>query len=81
MDYDELVERLDRIEQKLDWIAARLTAPPMPPTPMPTDTLSPDEITAVSAGRTIQAVKLYRERTGVSLKEATDTVRAYGKRR
>lgn len=72
---DEHAERLDRIEQKLDRIAARLAAPPV------TDTLIPDEIAAVSAGRTIQAVKLYRKRTGASLKEATDTVRAYGGRR
>lgn len=78
MEDDKLVERLDRIEQKLDWIAAHLTAPR---TSMPTGALSPDEAAAVAAGRTIQAIKLYRERTGASLKEATDTVRAYGGRR
>jgi ribosomal protein L7/L12 len=74
MDDDELGARLDRIEQKLDWIASRLTAPPVA---MPAGSLSPDEVAAVSAGRTIQAISLYRERTGASLKEATDTVRAY----
>ncbi len=39
--------------------------------------LTQEEIQALLDGRKIQAIKLYRERTGAGLKEAKDAVEAY----
>jgi len=50
-----------------------------PPTGEPADSSSEAEIVALlQQGRKIKAIKLYRERTGVGLKEAKDAVEAIG---
>ncbi|WIV54668.1 hypothetical protein [Amycolatopsis nalaikhensis] len=62
-----LGKRLDRVERKLDAIAAHLGV----------TTAEPDipEVTALlRQGKKIQAIKVYRERTGADLKEARDAV-------
>ena len=63
-------------------LAPRLAPPPpayAPPRPNfaadePPDATFEDEIRRLAAGNLISAIKLYRERTGCSLKEAKDAV-------
>lgn len=61
-----LARRIDRVERKLDLLLDKLGAGPQ------------DEWAGVrdllAKGRKIEAIKLYRERTGAGLKEAKDAV-------
>ena len=50
-----------------------LDAPEVQPTGIPS-ALEAELISTVKAGRRIEAIKLYRERTGAGLKEARDAV-------
>jgi Ribosomal protein L7/L12 C-terminal domain len=60
--------RLDRLEWKVDRILDHLGIDPSSPTAI-------DGIAELLAeGRKIEAIRLYRERTGVGLKEAKDAV-------
>ncbi|GAA2146117.1 ribosomal protein bL12 [Glycomyces algeriensis] len=78
MRYDPTAEALARIERKLDLVMQHLGlhdyAPP-----------APDPLTEVRAligqGKKIQAIKVYRELTGVGLKEAKDAVEMLETRR
>ncbi|MFG3342119.1 ribosomal protein L7/L12 [Glycomyces sp. NPDC048151] len=71
MRYDPTLEALARIERKLDLVMQHLeirdSAPPQP------DPLA-DVRELARRGKTIQAIKAYRERTGVGLKEAKEAV-------
>jgi ribosomal protein L7/L12 len=52
-------------------------APPLPPAPSMTSGAGDDEVERLlRAGRKIQAIKAYRDRTGLGLKEAKDQVEA-----
>ncbi|RSD07943.1 ribosomal protein L7/L12 [Amycolatopsis eburnea] len=63
--------RLARVETKLDAIAAKLGVAVEEP--------GLDEVVAlVREGRKIQAIKVYRERTGAGLKDAKDAVERLG---
>ena len=79
MELEDLALQLTRIEQKLDWIAARLGEPPVPAMlAQSAGTLAPNELSLLQSGKKIQAIKEYRQRTNVSLREAKRTVDQYG---
>ncbi|MBY0327818.1 MAG: ribosomal protein L7/L12 [Gemmataceae bacterium] len=59
--------RLQRVEKKLDTIISHLGVVINPG-------VDPQLIELVRAGKKIEAIKLYRESTGVGLKEAKDFV-------
>jgi ribosomal protein L7/L12 len=61
--------KLTRVEQKLNTALARLGASPEKNVP-------PEILGLLQAGRKIEAIKVYREATGVGLKEAKDAVEA-----
>ncbi|WP_344618521.1 ribosomal protein L7/L12 [Dactylosporangium salmoneum] len=70
--------RIAAIERKLDLIMDNLgiaePVPPAPPAP-------PGVLEELAAGRKIQAIKAYREATGVGLREAKDAVEAIARLR
>lgn len=73
----QLEQRVARLEAQL----AQLTATPAGAVAAAVATSATEdwmaEVRALrSAGKTIQAIKVYRERTGVGLKEAKDAVEA-----
>ncbi|WP_424643193.1 ribosomal protein L7/L12 [Embleya sp. AB8] len=72
MDAAELGVRLRELEDKVDTIL-RYLGIAYPPGSLDPSTM-PDVMQAVRAGRKIQAIKLYRERTGLSLGEAKDAI-------
>jgi hypothetical protein len=59
--------RLGRLERKVDLILRHLGLDP-------NQGLNPEIVELMKAGQKIQAIKLYREQTGVGLKEAKDYV-------
>jgi ribosomal protein L7/L12 len=71
MRYDPTAEALARIERKLDLVMQHLGLHDYAPT-------APDPLAEVRhlarQGKKIQAIKVYREHTGVGLKEAKDAV-------
>lgn len=72
----QLERRLDRMEHKLDLLLRHLDVPQ--PGPVigqgPDIAIDQDVVTLARAGRKIEAIKRYRELTGVGLKEAKDAV-------
>lgn len=81
MENEELVARLTRIEQKLDWIAGQLGSAPRPGTAVETVRgLTAEERMHADGGKLIQAIKLYRQRTGAGLREAKRAVDQYARR-
>ncbi|RAG84799.1 hypothetical protein DN069_15295 [Streptacidiphilus pinicola] len=81
-------QRLAAIEEKLDLVLARLGALgalgalPLAVTDAPLD--SPQDadpvLELVRLGKKIQAIKVYRERTGASLRQAKDEIDAMAQR-
>jgi len=73
--------RLAAIEEKLDRLLAHLgldgTGPIPDRAPEPVTAYEAQLTTLIQAGKTIQAIKLYREATGAGLKDAKDAVEAY----
>lgn len=70
----ELREQLNRIESKLDQLLALSQQKTSPASPAPDPYV---EVRAsLAQGMKIQAIKLYRELTGVGLKEAKEAVEA-----
>lgn len=62
-----LARRIDQVERKLDLLLDKME--------IPRQEAGEEEIRGLlAAGRKIEAIKLYRERTGVGLKEAKDAV-------
>jgi hypothetical protein len=87
-------KRLATIERQLQVALYRLGTPPdVPPQPHPAQPLPPssprpppppelgDVVALMAQGRKIQAIKVYRERTGVGLKQAKDAVEELARRR
>jgi large subunit ribosomal protein L7/L12 len=84
VDLDDLRSRVTKLEHAVAQLQAQLAAdvpygPPQPAGAAP-PAGAPDWMTEVRAlkegGNMIQAIKVYRERTGVGLKEAKDAVEA-----
>jgi ribosomal protein L7/L12 len=70
MDEAALARRLRRLEDQVALLSERLELPfDTPGAGMP-----PDVVELARAGNKIQAIKVYRERTGVGLAEAKDVV-------
>jgi ribosomal protein L7/L12 len=74
-------ERIDRLERQVQYLLGLLgidpeTAAAGYPAPGtgPPPSASPEIISLVQAGKPIQAIKVYRDMTGVSLKEAKDVI-------
>jgi large subunit ribosomal protein L7/L12 len=84
VDLRSLTERVARLEATVAALEARLAAlgpggsMPVTDSPLAAAPVAPaylEEVRALRAqGKTIQAIKVYRERTGVGLKEAKDAV-------
>jgi hypothetical protein len=64
--------RLFRVERKLDWILKHLNVDVTQ-----FDALSPEAKKLADAGQKIPAIKLHREQTGLSLRDAKEDVEAY----
>ncbi|MBB5894639.1 ribosomal protein L7/L12 [Kutzneria kofuensis] len=69
----QLERRLDRLERKLDVLMQHLDVP-QPGLAGPDLAVDQDVVALARAGRKIEAIKRYRELTGVGLKEAKDAV-------
>ncbi|QUQ72085.1 ribosomal protein L7/L12 [Kutzneria sp. CA-103260] len=73
----QLERRLDRVERKLDLLLRHLEVPQPGPDFVafgPGIAIDQDVLALARAGRKIEAIKRYREITGVGLKEAKDAV-------
>ncbi|WP_063046734.1 ribosomal protein L7/L12 [Nocardia pseudovaccinii] len=70
-DNNRLERRIDNLERKLDMIIKHLGLP-SPDLAAPYDEI--DEL--IRQGKKIHAIKLYRDLTGASLKDAKDAVEA-----
>jgi ribosomal protein L7/L12 len=68
----QLERRLDRVEFKLDQLLRHLQVPVIDTAP--DLAVDQDVVLLARAGRKIEAIKRYRELTGVGLKEAKDAV-------
>lgn len=73
---EELQRQVKRQGELIDALYRRLGIGQLDAAGIPTDGSYPEVVDAIRAGSTIQAIKLYRERTGVGLKEAKDAVEA-----
>ena len=86
VDFDDLKSRVAKLEHVVAQLQAQLAAgggavsygAPMPAAGQPASTADwMSEVQAlVASGNKIQAIKVYRERTGLGLKEAKDAVEA-----
>ena len=75
---DGLVQLVEHLYHQLGISSPRYRPPAGAAHPPATD---PEILQAIADGNLIQAIKLYRERTGVGLKEAKDAVEAMAGRR
>ncbi|MCU1412570.1 MAG: hypothetical protein JWR04_3277 [Rhodoglobus sp.] len=74
---DELERQVRRQGELIDVLYKRLGVGQLDAAGMPSvDGLYPDVVDALNSGQLIVAIKLYREHTGVGLKEAKDAVEA-----
>jgi ribosomal protein L7/L12 len=79
MDYEEDIRsRLNRLEQKVDFLLNELglaqKAEASLPVNNPGDSLMAEVAALLRQNRKIEAIKVYREQTGVGLKEAKDVI-------
>ena len=74
---DELERQVRRQGDLIDILYKRLGIGQLDAAGLPSvDGLYPDVVDALNSGQLIVAIKLYREHTGVGLKEAKDAVEA-----
>jgi ribosomal protein L7/L12 len=73
---EELQRQVRRQGELIDALYRRLGVGQLDAAGIPTDGSCPEVVDAITAGNKIQAIKHYRERTGVGLKEAKDAVEA-----
>jgi ribosomal protein L7/L12 len=79
MNYEEDIRsRLNRLEQKVDFLLNELgltqKAEASLPVNNPGDSLMTEVAALLRQNRKIEAIKVYREQTGVGLKEAKDVI-------
>jgi ribosomal protein L7/L12 len=68
--------RIQRLERKVDFLFQRFGVDPSAAFAADADELPTSFYEALQRGRTIEAIKIYREATGVGLKQAKDAVEA-----
>lgn len=73
---EELQRQVKRQGELIDALYRRLGIGQLDAAGIPTDGSFPEVVDAIRGGNLIQAIKHYRERTGVGLKEAKDAVEA-----
>ncbi|MCU1441245.1 MAG: hypothetical protein JWP85_2242 [Rhodoglobus sp.] len=73
---EELQRQVRRQGELIDALYRRLGVGQLDAAGIPADGSYPDVVDAITAGNKIEAIKHYRERTGVGLKEAKDAVEA-----
>ena len=73
---EELQRQVKRQGELIDALYRRLGIGQLDAAGIPTDGSYPEVVDAIRGGNLIQAIKHYRERTGVGLKEAKDAVEA-----
>jgi large subunit ribosomal protein L7/L12 len=80
VDFDALKDRVAKLEAAVASLQVQLASPQPPGSaaaaPMPGTEWMSEVQALVASGNKIQAIKVYRERTGVGLKEAKDAVEA-----
>ena len=79
MDYEEDIRsRLNRLEQKVDFLLNQLGFAQMAeaslPANNPGNSMLAEVVALLRQNRKIEAIKVYREQTGVGLKEAKDVI-------
>ncbi len=79
MDFDgDIQDRLNRLEQKVDFLLKELgltqKAEASLPVNNPGNSLMAEIAALLRQNRKIEAIKVYREQTGVGLKEAKDVI-------
>lgn len=77
---DEILTRLERIEQKLDWLLEAKGANAAEAA-VPESLVEQEVLELMRDGRKIEAIKYYRGKSGAGLKEAKDWVEALWDRR
>jgi ribosomal protein L7/L12 len=78
-EYARLRERVRLLEAQVAHLYGHLGVDPSA-VPPPSTELDPDVVQLINSGKKINAIKLYRERTGLGLKEAHDAIEAFEKR-
>jgi ribosomal protein L7/L12 len=73
---EQLQRQVRRQGELIDALYRRLGVGQLDAAGIPADGSYPEVVDAINAGNKIQAIKHYRERTGVGLKEAKDAVEA-----
>ena len=73
---EELQRQVKRQGELIDALYRQLGIGQLDAAGVPTDGSYPEVVDAIRGGNLIQAIKHYRERTGVGLKEAKDAVEA-----
>jgi ribosomal protein L7/L12 len=73
---EELQRQVRRQGELIDALYRQLGIGQLDANGIPTGEAHPDVVDAIRGGNVIQAIKLYREHTGVGLKEAKDYVDA-----
>jgi len=78
MDYEgDILVRLHRLERKVDFLLNELGLADKAETLLfstPGDALMAEVVALLRQNRKIEAIKVYREQTGVGLKEAKDVI-------
>jgi ribosomal protein L7/L12 len=80
-EYGRLRERIHLLEGQVEHLFAHLGLDLEAAVPPPSSELDPDVAALVDGGQLIQAVKRYRERTGLGLKEAQAAIQAHARSR
>jgi large subunit ribosomal protein L7/L12 len=78
-EYARMRERIRVLEAQVAHLYGHLGVSPAEVQP-PSNELDPDVVQLINSGKKINAIKLYRERTGLGLKEAHDAIEAFEKR-
>ena len=77
---DDELQRLRTLETQVAYLYRHLGIDPADAVPAPSGGVDADVAQLINSGRKINAIKLYRDRTGAGLAEAKDAIEAYERR-
>jgi ribosomal protein L7/L12 len=77
---DDQYERLRKLETQIAYLYRHLGLDPADAVPAAGGGIDADVVQLINSGNKIQAIKLYRERTGLGLAEAKDAIEAFERR-